>query len=89
MTEKELYAHVVELREKTDALIGYVLDRPATIELCLFTGKLGAVLDVLMSLEAAGVPMSDPNEPSHPLARGGAGDAATAEMDAVADEEDG
>lgn len=67
MTERELYERVVALRKETDALIDGALAMPTTIELCVFTGKLGAVLDVLMSLEGAGVPICDPDEEPHHL----------------------
>jgi hypothetical protein len=67
MTEKELYERVVSVREVIDTLVGCALEMPATIELCVFTGKLGAALDILLVLESAGVPIQDPGEEPHPL----------------------
>lgn len=67
MTERELYARVVALAEEANKLIDAAMDLPATIELCVFTGKLGAALDVLWALEAAGVPICDPDEEPHSL----------------------
>jgi hypothetical protein len=60
VTEKKLYECVVALREEVDRLIDGALAMPATIELCLFTGKLSAAYDILLTLEAAGVPVHDP-----------------------------
>jgi len=67
MTEKELYDRVVALRIETDELIDAALVVPATVELCVFTGKLGAVLDILSTLESSGVPVCDPGEKPSPL----------------------
>lgn len=67
MTEKELYERIVVMREVAEALIEAAMDLPATIELCVFTGKLGAVADVLYVLESAGVPVADPDKEPHPL----------------------
>jgi hypothetical protein len=61
-TEKELYERVVAIRKEIDELVDGALVMPATIELCVFTGKLGAVLDILSTLEAAGVPVREPGE---------------------------
>ncbi len=63
MTEQKLYQQVLILRKQTDELIYEALGLPPTSALCVFTGKLGAVLDVLCALEAAGVPIHDPDEP--------------------------
>jgi hypothetical protein len=67
MTEKELYERVVAVREVLDTLVDFALEMPATIELCVFTGKLGAALDILDVLEGAGVPIHQPGEEPHPL----------------------
>ena len=67
MTEKELYERVVSVREVLDTMIGYALEMPPTVELCVFTGKLGAALDILEVLEGAGVPIRDPGEEPYPL----------------------
>jgi hypothetical protein len=67
MTEKELYERIVSVREVLDTLVGHALDMPATIELCVFTGKLGAALDILEVLELAGAPIHEPDEEPHPL----------------------
>jgi hypothetical protein len=67
MNEKELYERVVSVREVIYTLVGDALDMPATIELCVFTGKLGAVLDILEVLEGAGAPVHEPDEEPHPL----------------------
>lgn len=40
------------------------------IELCVFAGKLSAVLDVLIVLEEAGVPVHGPDEKPHLLGWG-------------------
>ena len=58
---------VVAVREVIDTLVDSALEMPATIELCVFTGKLGAALDILGVLEQAGVPIHEPNEEPHPL----------------------
>lgn len=67
MTEQELYERVVAVREVIDTLIGDALDMQPTIELCMFTGNLGAVSAVLCVLESAGVPIHDPDEEPHLL----------------------
>lgn len=67
MTEKELHMAVMALCGAVGDLIDNALDMPATVELCVFTGKLGAVYDVLCALKDAGVPMHDPDEEPHPL----------------------
>jgi len=67
MTEKELYERVVAVREVLDTLIGAALEMPATAELCFFTGKLSAALDILVVLEGAGAPVHEPGEEPHPL----------------------
>ena len=67
MTEQELYDRVVALREEVGDLIEAAFTIPPTIELCLFMGSVGAVDDVLRSLEEAGVPVADPDEELHPL----------------------
>jgi hypothetical protein len=67
MTEQELYERVVSVREVVDKLVGFALEMPATIELCVFTGKLGAALDILEVLELAGAPIHALDEEPHPL----------------------
>jgi hypothetical protein len=67
MTEKELYERTVALAKEADELVGAALEMAPTIELCVFTGKLGAVLDILMVLEDAGVPVPNQGEEPHPL----------------------
>lgn len=67
MTEQELYERVVSVREVIDTLVGVALEMPATIELCVFTGKLSAALDILMVLEGGGAPVHEPCEEPHLL----------------------
>ena len=67
MTEQELYARVVALREETERLIDAAMELPPTIELCVFTGKLSGAYDVLLALEEAGEPIGEPDEEPHPL----------------------
>lgn len=69
MTEQELHERVVAVREVVDTLVGATLEMTATIELCVFAGKLGAVLDILEVLELAGVPVHEPHEEPHTLER--------------------
>lgn len=69
MTEKELYNRTVALAKEANTLIDAALQMGPTIELCIFVGKLGAVLDILMVLEDAGVPVHEPDEEAHPLAK--------------------
>jgi hypothetical protein len=68
MTEQKLHERVVALRQEVDWMLSAALTMPATIELCVFTGKLGAVFDVLLALEQAGVPVHEPDEEPHVLA---------------------
>jgi len=70
MTEQELYERVLVLRKKTDEVLDDALALPPTVELCVFIGKVSAVFDVLCTLEAAGVPVHDPDEEPHLLAPG-------------------
>jgi len=65
--EQEVYESVVELRKAVDTILGVTLELPATIELCVFAGKLSAARDVLVSLEQAGAPIHDEYESSHYL----------------------
>lgn len=67
MTEQELYERVVAVREVLDTLVDVALEMPATIELCIFVGKLGGALDILEVLEQAGAPIHAPDEEPHPL----------------------
>jgi hypothetical protein len=67
---EEIYKRVIALREEADKLLADAMDLPATIELCVFAGKFGAVLDVLVVLEAAGAPICDPDEEPHLLDEG-------------------
>lgn len=67
MTEQDLYDRVVALRNEVDDLIDAAMQIDATIELCVFVGKLGATLDVLDVLVEAGPPVPDPGEEPHPL----------------------
>jgi len=69
MTEKELYERTVALAKTANELVDSTLQMDATIELCVFVGKLGATLDILMVLVEAGVPVPDPGEEPHPLER--------------------
>jgi hypothetical protein len=66
--EKELYNRVVELKRTTRDLVDDVMALDPTIELCLFAGKLGSVLDVLDRIVSAGVPVPESDEPSHQFA---------------------
>jgi hypothetical protein len=66
MTEKELYERTVALAKEADELVDAALEMEPTIELCVFTGKLSAVLDILMVLEDSGVPVPDQGEEPHP-----------------------
>lgn len=65
--EQELYHRAVAIRRDVDVLIEDVLRLPGTIELCLFAGKIGAVLDILMSVQEAGVPVRGADEEPHQL----------------------
>lgn len=67
MTEKELYERTVAVSKTVNGLIDAVMEMDATIELCVFTGKLGAVSDILMVLEDSGIPVPDPGEEPHLL----------------------
>ena len=69
MTEKELHERVVALRRSADEVVEAALEMAPTVELCCFTGKLSAVLDVLVVLEEAGPPVHEPHEKPHPLRR--------------------
>jgi hypothetical protein len=68
MTEQKLHERVVALRQEVDWMLSAALTMPATIELCIFTGKLSGVLDILASLAEAGVPVHAPDEEPHVLA---------------------
>lgn len=65
--EEAIYRRAVALRDAADLILVDVLDMPATIELCTFAGKLSAVLDVLISISAAGVPVHAGDEAPHEL----------------------
>jgi hypothetical protein len=67
MTEKELYERTIALAKTVDELVDAALQMDPTIELCVFTGKLSAVYDILIVLEDAGVPVPDQGEEPHPL----------------------
>jgi len=66
MTEQELYERVVSVREGVDTLVTDALDKPPTVELCVFAGTLGAVVAILVALEGAGVPVHEEDEEPHP-----------------------
>jgi hypothetical protein len=70
MTEQKLYQQVLILRKQTDELIYEALGLPPTSALCIFTGRLCAVLDVLCALEAAGAPIHEVQEAPHLLEKG-------------------
>jgi hypothetical protein len=67
MTEKQLYDRVVRLAKEADQIVAEAMEMAPTIELCVFTGKLSAALDILIALDEAGVPVPDPEEEPHPL----------------------
>jgi hypothetical protein len=65
--EKQLYERIVRLAKEADQIVTEAMEMDPTIELCVFTGKLSAVLDILMALDDAGVPVPDQGEEPHPL----------------------
>lgn len=69
MTEKELYDRVVSIRNELNEMCDAIMQLDATIELCVFVGKLSAVHDVVQMIVEAGVPVPDPGEEPHPLER--------------------
>ena len=67
LTAEEVYAKTHALFHAVDSLVGAAMKMEPTIELCVFTGHLMAVHDVLRGLVDAGPPTHDPDEAAHPL----------------------
>ncbi len=65
--EQKLYDRVVEINRQTFELIEDTMRLKPTVELCIFAGKLGSVVDILANTVDAGVPVPDPGERPHPL----------------------
>jgi hypothetical protein len=65
--EFELYEAMAKAGAALYAVAQRVDAEPATIELCVFYGKVTAACDILVALKDTGVPLPDPDEESHPL----------------------